>query len=139
MSARKAALQCGLGKALLDALRPFEAIDAFTTALHSEPNNINCLIDISWLRSAHQDPAIRQPRLAIESATRAVALSAGGVLEAPALDSLAAALASEGQFDRAVSAARRAILLTPDNAVRQAINERLSLYERRLPFRVTTR
>ena len=137
ISAQKATLQCELGKALLDAHRPVEAIDAFNAGLQSEADNINCLINISWLRAAHEDPAIRQPQLAIESATRAVALSTGGDLEAPALDSLAAALASDGQFDRALATARRALLLTADEGVRRAINERLLLYLRRLPFRVT--
>lgn len=137
VSAQKATLQCGLGKALLDAEKTVPAIDAFAAALRSEPHNIKCLIDASWLRSAHQDPEVRQPEVAIDAATRAVALSAGGDLEGPSLDALAAALASAGQFDRAAATARRAMMLTTDDDVRKAISERLSLYERRLPFRVT--
>ena len=104
--------------------------------LTSEPRNIACLINFTWLLAAHEDVAIRRTQGAIELGERAVYLSRGEKTEALALDALAAAYTSAGRFTQALDTAERALALDGDDRRHKAIRERLSLYRRGLPFRV---
>jgi cytochrome c-type biogenesis protein CcmH/NrfG len=55
--------------------------------------------------------------------------------DASALDILAAAYASSGQFDRAVATCALALRMNPDAALAASIERRLALYRQRRPFR----
>jgi len=74
------------------------------------------------------DRALRDAQAAVRLAERACELT--GYRNAEALDTLAAAYASAGEFERAVETAERALAATGDGTgpAAAAIRERLALY-----------
>jgi Flp pilus assembly protein TadD len=88
------------------------------------------LIELSWLLAASPDTTVRDAALAARLAARAAALTARR--DAGALDALAAAQASAGDFARAVQTADAALALKPANAAE--IAARRSLYQQQRPF-----
>ncbi len=86
----------------------------------------------AWLMATCPDPQFRNPDLAVRSAERAIELDGDG--EYIYLDTLAAALANSGQFERAQDAQRRAIELAPPENV-APLKQRLTLYGTRKPYR----
>jgi spermidine synthase len=88
---------------LAEALRPDQpsgAIEQYKAALELRPDWLPCLVRLSLTLSAHRDPAVRNATEAVRLAERAVALTRRS--DPDALEALAAAYASAGQFDRAV-------------------------------------
>ena len=137
LTPRNAGTRCELARVLVEAGRPSDAVAQYTAALGIEARSIPCLINYTWLLAAHDDAAIRSAQRAIEFGERAVDLSRGQDTEALALDALAAAYASAGRFTHAIATAERAVALAADGEQRTAMHERLALYRRGVPFRVS--
>jgi spermidine synthase len=93
------------------------------------------LSGLAWVRATAADAAIRNSEEAVRLAERAAVLSSRG--DASVLDTLAAAYAAAGQFDRASQVAHEAMLVA-DTAGAHAlwvdIRDRLQLYDRQAPF-----
>jgi tetratricopeptide (TPR) repeat protein len=126
---------CSLARSLTETGQPAEAVAEYQAALAAEPDSLACLINFSWLLSAHRDAAIRRPAAAVQLGERAVALTHRS--SAAALDALANAYAAAGRFEDAVSTGAEALrLLEPgaSNAAAEDIRARLNLYRRRTAF-----
>ena len=132
-------VQCERARILVEADRPSEARAEYGKALGFDPNHVGCLINATWLMSAHQDAGIRSPTDAVRLGERAVILARGTPNEGAALDALAAALAAADRFREAVRAAVEAERLSGDDTRRKEIRERIGLYQLGKPFRVTER
>ena len=92
--------------------------------------------NVAWILATHPDPAVRHAEEALQFAQRAVART--GRADPYLLDTLAAACASAGQYDRAVEAARKALDLlagSGQESVTEKIRSRLERYEQGQPYR----
>jgi tetratricopeptide (TPR) repeat protein len=109
------------------------AVDHFRQALRLKPDWIPAVASLAWVLATAPDASLRDADRAIEYAERAADLT--GRVDASALDILAAAYASSGQFDRALTTCERALTLKPDAALAAAIRRREALYRQRQPYR----
>jgi len=109
-----------LGKVLLESGRAQDAADHFRTALALRPDWLPVLSETARLLATNR--AVLDPAQAITFAERAVSLTHRR--DAAALDSLAGAYASGGDFDKAVTAAEEALKLMPehDSEIRKRLN-----------------
>ena len=81
------------------------AAEAYRKALSLAPDNATVLNNLAWLHATAQDPSIRDPGKALFLARRAAAMD-----DSPhVLDTLAEAYYVNGEYDRAVEAAKRAL------------------------------
>ena len=105
------------------------ALAHYRRALELRPEFATAANNLAWTLATCHDPTIRNPAEAIHL-IQDVALASS---EPWLLDTLAAAYAAAGHFDRAVATASRAATLADDvNA--QEIREHLALYRSRKPF-----
>jgi hypothetical protein len=93
---------------------------------------------MAWALATHPDPRRRNGAMAVRIARQVCA--AANYRQPEMLDVLAAALAETGNYDEAQRMVRTAVELaektyTPDQL--QTLKERLLLYERHAPFRLT--
>jgi len=108
--------------------RQAEAIRDYLRVLSLEPSSAGTLNNLAWLLSTARDPALRDCRKAIDYASRAVAAYRSGAW----LDTLAAAHAECGEFERAVEIeAESHALSQPPNP---AFKKRLELYRRGISY-----
>jgi protein O-mannosyl-transferase len=115
------------------------AIAQFQKILELDPRHVAAQNDLAWLLATCPDAKLRNGTKAVELAQQAELLSGGRTPEV--LDTLAAAYAEAGQFDRAVESAKRALNLFTDQNNRSlagAVQVRLKLYEAGFPFRDTS-
>jgi tetratricopeptide (TPR) repeat protein len=113
------------------------ATGQFRRALAIRPDSAAVLADLAWVLASAADPAARDPAEAVRLAERAVALTAR---EAPvALDALAAAYASDGQFERAVAEVQAALKLAGPGPMAEAMAARASLYRAQTPYRLAAK
>lgn len=114
------------------------AVEHYETAIALNPDLAAALVDLAWLRATVPDADLRNPVDAIATAERAAALA--GEDHPLVLDVLAAAYASDGRFDLAVTTARRAVAqaqITPDfEHLVPTIEARIGLYLSFRPFRM---
>jgi serine/threonine-protein kinase len=89
---------------------------------------------LSWLLATCPEASIRDGARAVELGRRALEHSSDQG-RAGCLDTLAAALAENGNFDEAVDLQREAISLVDDIDRRLGFERRLLLYESRQPYR----
>ena len=108
------------------------AIADFRQALSIDVQSAEAHRSLAWLLATCPDQSYRNPRQALASAERAAQLAAPG--DPFVLDSLAAAHANAGQFDRAVRYQQEAIVNVPGDFA-GPFQERLALYQQRRPFR----
>jgi tetratricopeptide (TPR) repeat protein len=104
-------------------------------ALQVRPNDVALVNDTAWMLATNPNAFVRNGPGAVELAERAVKLSGGR--EAAILDTLAAAYAAAGQFDKAVETAIEAHRLAEAAGQRphaEAIRMRLQLYRGRKPY-----
>ncbi len=119
-----------------------EALAAYRRAVELKTNYAAALNGLAWILATSPDAALRNGAEAIGYAEKAVALTSA---QSPnALDTLAAAYAEAGQFDRAVSTIRKAIEIEGKAATPAApqkddlleeLHQRLQAYQRRRAYR----
>ena len=128
-----------LGILLQSRGRFAEAVRQFQRILELDPHNVAAQNNLAWLLATCPDATLRDGTKAVELAQQAESISDGRTPEI--LDTLAAAYAEAGQFDRAVATAKRAldIFAAQDNrALTAAVQARLRLYAAGFPFRDTS-
>lgn len=110
------------------------AIAYYEEALINQPDQAGAYNNLAWVLATCPDSTFRNGARAVELAQQAVKL--GG--EIPALlDTLAAALAENGQYSQAVSAAGRALEMARNQNDASAVEKfrsRLTLYQSGVPF-----
>jgi tetratricopeptide (TPR) repeat protein len=115
--------------------RAREALDAFARAAELRPDWSAPLLGRAWILAVSADASLRDPPAAVRLAEQALALDAG---REPALyDTLAAAYAAAGEYDRAVRTALEAVRIARqrgDERRAAAIEARLEAYRRREPW-----
>jgi tetratricopeptide (TPR) repeat protein len=131
-----------LALALIHAQRGEQvaAISRLKRALESKPDSVPAQMQLAWLLATSPDLSPGDRRTALTLAEQVIAKTAD--LDPSALDVLAAALASNGQFDRAAQTAERTIVALGSNADPQtlaAARERLRLYRSSKPYVVIPR
>jgi tetratricopeptide (TPR) repeat protein len=110
------------------------AIVHFREAIRLRPEWTPPRIALVWVLSSHPAADIRKPQEAIDLARQTVEL---GTRDPSALDALAAACASAGRFDEAVSAASEAAATARKIGAAQQVAEierRLALYRAGKPY-----
>jgi tetratricopeptide (TPR) repeat protein len=126
-----------LGALLATKDQASEAIRYFRRAIALEPDWPAALAGLAWLLATTPDagPDGVFHEEAVRLASRAAELTEGR--DDTILDILATALASVGEFERAVSTANAALELAVaanDNRLERSIRQRLELYMRRKPY-----
>ncbi len=96
------------------------------------PNNHFAYNGLAWLRATCPDGAQRDGKEAISLATKACELTE--YKQGWILDTLAAAYAENGEFDKAVRWQKQAVLLAEDK-LKEKLRERLLLFESGRPYR----
>ncbi len=110
------------------------ALADLETAERLEPSNPKYLNNVAWLRATCIDDSTRSGKEAVQEALEACRLA--GWANAKYLDTLAAAYAEAGEFEKAVEYERRALERKPPaNDPRPEYKARLSLYQTHKPFR----
>jgi len=108
-----------------------DAAGHYATALEQQPDDVNLLNRMSWILATASDARVRDGARARALAERAVRLTRGQ--DPDALDSLAAALAEVGEFDKAVATAREALDAARARRnlnLARGLEQRLALYAR---------
>jgi tetratricopeptide (TPR) repeat protein len=108
------------------------ALAQFREAVELKPDSTSAVASLAWLLATAPDAALRNAGEAIRYGERAADLTRR--TDASALDILAAAYASAGQFDRAIAITQEALVLKPDDALAAAIHQRQALYRQRKGF-----
>jgi tetratricopeptide (TPR) repeat protein len=111
------------------AKRDYEAaLKDYASAQQFDPNNVRAFNDAAWLLATCPVETMRNPKLAVQLAEQADAMS-----DLPVgnfLDTLAAAYAADGRFDDAVEAAEHALKVMPDSE-KPGTNARLEKYRQK--------
>lgn len=111
-----------------------KALDNYAQAIRLEPRYPSYFNNRAWLWATARDSQFRDGQKAIDSARRACELS--DWQEWSFIDTLAAAYAEAGDFEKAVNYQKRAIGLLPaDEPRRQQAIEQLRLFESGKPVR----
>jgi tetratricopeptide (TPR) repeat protein len=123
---------CSRGDLLADMGQYAEALASYAQAIEVKPSFGHAYRNGAWLLATCPDEQFRDPENAVLGAKQALESEYGE--RHVALDTLAAALASAGQFDEAISTLEEAIELAP-SAIRPEYVARVKLYETGQPFR----
>ncbi len=119
-----------LARALVMAHRFGEALEHFERATLLQPEWPVPCNEAAWILATHPDPNLRDGSRAVELAERACTLT--GHQNAEILDTLAAAYAEAGHFDKARATAKAAVKVASQAQARElaeTIGKRLELYE----------
>jgi tetratricopeptide (TPR) repeat protein len=112
------------------------AIELYRRVLTVQPDSLVILNNLAWIEATCDDEKIRNPKEAVELAEKACKLTQ--YRSARALDTLAAAYAGSGDFEKAVATAKQAVTTANETGqIDQAakIKNKLRLYEKGLPYR----
>lgn len=123
---------CSRGDLLADMGQYADALASYAMAIEVKPDFGHAYRNGAWLLATCPDEQYRDPENAILGAKQALESEYGE--RHVALDTLAAAYASAGNFDKAVSTLEEAIELAP-SALRGDYVARVKLYEGGQPFR----
>ncbi|MDW8310503.1 MAG: tetratricopeptide repeat protein, partial [Verrucomicrobiales bacterium] len=126
----------GLAGLCLAQQQPTHAVEHLQRAIAAEPDHPEPLNNLAWLRATHPDAGLRNGAEAVQLATRAVELTRTN--DAEILDTLAAAWAEAGDFERAVATADTALRLAQDRGLTNLLSDvtaRRALYQSRQPYR----
>jgi tetratricopeptide (TPR) repeat protein/peroxiredoxin/mono/diheme cytochrome c family protein len=113
-----------------------EALAHFRRALACEPGNPRLMNGVAWVLATDPGDAVRNGKEAVQLAEAACRVSE--FRSEQFLDTLAAAYAEAGQFDRAVETAQRAMALCQELGKQElaaSVGERLQLYREKRPYR----
>ncbi|MCA9213423.1 MAG: tetratricopeptide repeat protein [Planctomycetales bacterium] len=120
-----------MGRVLIILGRLDEGISHYRTSLQLRPSDIETLNNLAWLLATTEDDRVRDGQNAFMLAERAAQLTSN---EDPlVLDTLAAAYAEVGDFEKAIRWQTRAIELSPSN--QKDGRARLERYRSGSPFR----
>ncbi len=121
--------------ALAEAGRYAAAADDYRSAIRLEPNSAAGYQAAAWLMATCPDEEFRDAKLAVKASRRAIELR--GHDEYRDQETLAAALAEDGQFDAAIKAQQRAIELAgnDDKELTKMLTGRLKVYRTKQPYR----
>lgn len=131
-----------LGVILLSQGKLDEAAGHFRQAIQLKPDFAEVYNNLAWILTAYPDSELHNPSQAIELAERAAKLTR--YQNAGVLDTLAAAYAAAGQFEKAITTAEKAIALArhggqasavKNNDLVNQLHERLKLYRQGKPWR----
>jgi Tfp pilus assembly protein PilF len=128
-----------MGITLLSQGKLDEAINHFRRALRLKPNYAKAYNNLAWVLATILDSNLGDASEAIELAEHAAKLTR--YQNAAVLDTLAAAFATSGQFDKAVATAQTAMALASaakNNELANQIRSRLQLYRQAKPYREPT-
>ena len=128
-----AAAHNNLGSVLQVQGRGDEAIAHFRETVRLDAANVQGHRNLAWHLATAAASGPVEAQEAVRAGERAAQLTSHG--DPQVLDALAAAYAAAGMFDRATTAAERALALTRDEAFAQAVRERLALYQKGRPYR----
>ena len=106
------------------------AIVHYRRALELSPNLLAALVDLAWILATSEQADVRAPSEAVRLAEHASTLTGQG--NATVLDTLAAAFAADGQLDKAVRTAERALAIASASdaaELRDHIRRRLETYK----------
>jgi cytochrome c-type biogenesis protein CcmH/NrfG len=112
------------------------AVASFRRALTIRGDHVSALSGLGWVLATSADPGQRNPKEALAASQLAAQLSGGA--DPAVMDTLAAALASTGDFAGAVSAAEAAVEIANrlgTAALAEQIRDRLAVYRRGQPYR----
>jgi tetratricopeptide (TPR) repeat protein len=109
-----------------------EAAADFRRAVTLDAASAHSLQSAAWLMATCPDARYRNAELALQTAEKAVQV--GGRKEFQYLDTLAAAHANAGQFEKAQEAVAEALKVAPPSQ-RQALEGRQELYQKKQPYR----
>ena len=141
-TSRDASAHLHLGEAVQQLGNERRAADEYEAALRlareTEKENVTApaLNNLAWIRATSADASLRNGAEAVQLAERSCLLSAN--LDAGALDTLAAAYAQAGDFERALEIAQRGLQTAEarnNKALAAQIREHVDLFRRRLPVR----
>lgn len=118
---------------LTDVGRYDEALAEYERAIKLEPQSSQALSGSAWLLATCPQDSLRNPKLAIERASKAIELN--GEQDAASFDALAAAQACAGDFNAAIATMKQAIQLAPP-AEQTIYHNRLALYQQAKPYRI---
>jgi tetratricopeptide (TPR) repeat protein len=110
-----------------------KAIGDYTEAIRLDPTDANPHNGLAWLLATCPEERFRDGRRAVQHATRACELMQwkdGGCL-----DTLSAAYAEAGKFDKAVEFQRKALEMATKDADKNDLRKRLELYRDGKPYR----
>ncbi|MBP62376.1 MAG: hypothetical protein CMJ62_12725 [Planctomycetaceae bacterium] len=116
--------------------RDQEAVVKYRRVLELDPDFASAQNKLAWVLATSTDPSIRDGAQAVSWAEKAC--DATHYRAPEPLDSLAAAYAQAGQFDKAVATAEKAIRLSEDRGsseLAEQIKQRLELYRQGKPYR----
>jgi serine/threonine-protein kinase len=107
----------------------------YESALKLEPHNSQYLNELAWLEATCPEAGVRDGHRAIELATEACQLTQWN--NPLLIDTLAAAYAETGQFDKAVKKQQQAVdLVSPPLRERDGYLPRLRMYQENKQFRL---
>jgi len=128
-----------LGKNFANQEKIEDAISYYRKTLHINPKKLSqALYNLCWIFTTHSDAEYRNGKDALGLAQRLCKFTR--YKQPIALDSLAVAFAEVGNFDDAVSTAKKGFELALDQGPEeliQGLENRLQLYEKRHPYRQT--
>jgi protein O-mannosyl-transferase len=130
-----AATYSKLGEVLKQQGRVKEAVAQHRQAVQIDPEFAPSLNNLAWILATNKDAEIRNPTGAVQFAEKVCQLT--GFKDQNCLDTLGAAYAAAGQFDKAVETTQKAIALAQaagDNAGVQDILQKQKLYQARQPY-----
>jgi tetratricopeptide (TPR) repeat protein len=113
-----------------------KAIKDFDAVIRLEPKDVYALNNLAWLLATSPDEKDRDGKRAVELATRACEVTAWKASED--LETLAAAYAEVGNFDKAIEFQKK--VLADDEYMKRngaAAKDRMQLYERKQPIRMS--
>lgn len=123
-------------RALTEKRMYTQAREHLEKAVAVRPNYPFALNSLAWLRATCVDDSVRDGQTAVRLASKACELSEWK--NPRHLDTLAAAYAETGDFEKAVEMEKRAVgLSNPTGSEREDKESRLRLYQERKPFRDT--
>ena len=123
---------CSRGDLLADLGRYAEAMADYARTIDLDPEYGHAYRNGAWLLATCPKKEFRDPENAVLGARQALEIGYGD--RHVALDTLAAALASAGEFDQAVETLNNAIEEAPEELKFTYLN-RLQMYQDRLPYR----
>lgn len=124
-----------LGNALRQQGRIDEAEHEYQAALDSDPGLVMAENNLAWLFATAADSHLRDGPKAVQLAEQAVVATNGN--DPVMLHTLAAAYAENGEFDKAIAAARDALGIADAKGISSlsdSLRSKISLFQSKLPY-----